>query len=517
MTTPHRRRLLQGMTGMAALAAAGCATGPALRGSGRDRPNIIFIMTDDHAQSAMSAYGNRILQTPNLDRLGAGGVRFENAFVTNSLCLPSRATYLTGLYSHAHGMVTNGAESNFHNEPLLNHDATWPVMLRKAGYHTGVVGKWHVNTPPQGYDYSAVLPGQGQYFDPPMDVNGVRTRGRGHTDDVIGQTAMSFIRDRPRDRPFALLFQFKAPHRGWEPAERFRNAFADVDIPPPPTFMEDIADRPRAIRAADLLIADMPDYRNRGVRADMPVEERARLNYQHFIKDYYRVLLGVDENVGRMLDLLDAEGLSENTVVVYTTDNGMFLGDHGMFDKRLMYEQSIKVPFLVRHPASIAPGQVNRDQMVLNVDVAPSFLDYAGLERDPHMHGRSWKGVAAGRPPADWRQDFLYQYFEFPAAHCVRPHRGVRDRRWKLIHWELPDEWELYDLQSDPNEQTNLAGRPGYAAEEARLKERLAKLRQEVGDGDLPGYAPADPDDMRFGGYGLPNEEAPTCRPLPPA
>ena len=281
--------------------------------------------------------------------------------------------------------------------------------------------------------------------------------------------------------------------------------------------MEDIVDRPRSIRAADLLIADMPDYRNRGVRADMPVEERARLNYQHFIKDYYRVLLGVDENVGRMLDLLDAEGLSENTVIVYTTDNGMFLGDHGMFDKRLMYEQSIKVPMLVRHPDSIAPGQVNREQMVLNIDVAPTFLDYAGLERDPHMHGRSWRAVVAGQAPADWRQDFLYQYFEFPAAHCVRPHRGVRDRRWKLIHWELADEWELYDLQSDPNEQTNLAGRPEYAAEEARLKERLETLRLEVGDGDLPGYAPADPDDMRFGGYGLPNDEAPTCRPLPPA
>lgn len=494
--TSHRRRFLQSAGACAALTASACAT-PGTIGNAR-RPNILFIMTDDHAQSALSCYGNTILQTPNLDRIGADGVRFTDAFVTNSLCLPSRATYLTGLYSHAHGMVTNGRESGFVNEPLLNNSATYPIMLRQAGYHVGVVGKWHVNTPPQGYDYTAVLPGQGMYFDPELIVQGQMTRGQGHADDVIGQLALGFINERPRNKPFCLLYQFKAPHRGWEPAPRFREAFADVEIPPPATFMDDIHTRPEGIQRADLLIANMRDYYSRGVRADMPFEERARRNYEFFIKDYYRVLLGVDENVGRVLDLLDREGLSENTLVVYTSDNGFFLGDHGMFDKRLMYEPSLKVPMLVRHPASIRAGQVDREHMLLNVDVAPSFLDFAGAPPDPHMQGRSWKPIVQGQPPQDWRQDFLYQYFEFPAAHCVRPHRGVRDRRWKLIHWELPQAWELYDLQTDPDERTNLAGRPEHAAQEARLRERLAALRRELGDGDLPGYAPAEPRDLRF-------------------
>ncbi|MBU2348315.1 MAG: sulfatase [Alphaproteobacteria bacterium] len=454
-------------------------------------------MTDDHAQSALSCYGNTILKTPNLDRIASGGVRFNQGFVTNSLCLPSRASYLTGLYSHAHGMTTNGEESGFVNEPFLDNATTYPNMLRKAGYYTGVVGKWHVNTPPDGYDHTAVLPGQGQYFDPQIIINGRMDRGSGHTDDVIGEQAIRFLQHRPTDKPFCLLYQFKAPHRGWEPAPRFANAFADVEIAPPETFLEDIHDRPRAVQLADMLIADMADYRRRGVTAEMPYEERARRNYEFFIKDYFRVLLGVDENVGKVLDLLDRQGLSENTVVVYTSDNGFFLGDHGMFDKRLIYEQSIKVPMLVRHPASIAPGQVNDVQMVLNVDVAPTFMDFAGLEPDPHMHGRSWRPVVQGAVPADWRKDFLYQYFEFPAAHCVRPHRGVRTDRWKLIRWEFPAAWELYDLHTDPQEQTNLTGRPEVAEVEDRLRSRLDALRREVGDGDLPGYVPGDPVELR--------------------
>ena len=287
-----RRSVLQGLGGSAAaLALSGCVTPAQTR---KARPNIVFIMTDDHAQSALSSYGNTILKTPNLDRIGEGGVRFTEAFVTNSLCLPSRATYLTGLYSHRHGLMTNGEESGFMNEPRLNNVATWPNLLRAAGYHTGVVGKWHVNNPPMGYDYTAVLPGQGMYFDPPILIQGQISRGKGHTDDVIGQEAIGFLDRRPTDRPFTLLYQFKAPHRGWEPAPRFANAFSDIEIPPPADLNESLANRPLALRMSDMRLADMPDYRNRGVRADMPEEERARLNWQHFIKDYYRVLLGVD-------------------------------------------------------------------------------------------------------------------------------------------------------------------------------------------------------------------------------
>lgn len=491
-----RRSILQGLGSAAALLSLpACVTSPANR---RRPPNILFIMTDDHAQAALSSYGNRILKTPNLDRIGVEGVRFTEAFVTNSLCLPSRATYLTGLYSHAHGMITNGAESGFYNEPLLNNAATWPNLLRQVGYYTGVVGKWHVNTPPAGYDYAAVLPGQGQYFDPEIIVQGRPSRGKGHTDDVIGQEALGFLQRLPDGQPFALLCQFKAPHRGWEPAPRFARMFEDIEIPYPPGLFETLESRPLALQKADLRIADMTDYRKRGVSADLPDEERARLNFQHFIKDYYRVLLGVDENVGRILDFLDRSGLNENTLVVYTTDNGFFLGEHGLFDKRLMYEPSIRVPLVVRHPASIPPGQVNREHILLNVDVAPTFLHVAGVTDGPPMHGRSWLDIARGRRPADWREDFLYQYFEFPAAHCVRKHRGVRTRRWKLIHWDYPQAWELYDLETDPQENRNLAGDPQYADQESWLRERLLHLRRELGDVDPPGYVPGDPPDLKY-------------------
>ena len=489
-----RRLVLKGLAGAgAALALPGCVTAPVSR---RQRPNILFILTDDHAQAALSSYGNRILKTPHLDRIGAEGVRFTEAFVTNSLCLPSRATYLTGLYSHAHGLMTNGEESGFMSEPRLNNAVTWPNLLRNSGYFTGVVGKWHVNTPPAGYDYSAVLPGQGQYFDPEIIVQGSPGRGTGHTDDVIGEEAIGFLRRRPANQPFALLCQFKAPHRGWEPAPRFSNMFEDVDIPPPPDLLESLASRPEALRKSDMRIADMADYHKRGVLPDMPEEERARLNYLHFIKDYYRVLLGVDENVGRVLETLDREGLSENTLVVYTTDNGFFLGEHGLFDKRLMYEPSIRVPLLVRHTASIPHGQVNRRDMLLNIDVAPTMVDAAGVAASVPMQGRSWLPVARGKRIANWRKDFLYQYFEFPAAHCVRRHRGVRTRDWKLIHWDYPEAWELYNLADDPGESRNLAGRPAYSAQQARLRDRLFELRREFGDLDPPGYVPGDPPDL---------------------
>jgi arylsulfatase A-like enzyme len=490
-----RRTLLAGSAAAIAASAFAARAG----GAGRQRPNILFIMTDDHAQSALGCYGNRIIRTPNLDRIAADGVRFDQAFVTNALCLPSRATYLTGLYSHAHGMVTNGTESGFSGEPKINNAATYPNLLRAAGYHTGVVGKWHVNAPPEGYDYTAILPGQGMYFDPELIVQGARARGQGHTDDVIGDLALGFLKAAPKDKPFCLLYQFKAPHRGWEPAARFANAYSDVEIPPPATFMEDIANRPEALRKADLLMANMIDYRKRGVRADMPFEERARRNYEHFIKDYYRVLLGVDENVGRVLDALDASGQAENTLVIYTSDNGFFLGEHGFFDKRLMYEPAIRVPLLVRHPASIARGQVDDRHMLLNIDMAPTALDAAGLAPSGAMHGRSWLPIAQGkRVHGGWREDFLYQYFEFPAAHCVRPNRGVRTRRWKLIHWERPGEWELFDLEADPEERTNLAGRHEHRTVEEKLRKRLGELRREVGDLETPAHVRGEPAELKF-------------------
>ena len=490
-----RRKALKGLAaGAASLAApawlGGCA--PAVvRPRAARRPNVLFIMTDDHARSAVGVYGSRILETPNLDRIALEGLRFDRGFVTNALCLPSRATYLTGQYAHVHGMRTNGEESGFTGEPRLRNAQTWPNLLRAAGYHTGVVGKWHVNTPPEGYDRVAVLPGQGQYFDPPMLVDGTMTTQRGHTDDVIREHALAFLQQRPKDRPFALLYQFKAPHRGWEPAPRFARAFEDVEIPPPPGFLESMDGRPEALRKSNLRIADMNDFHREGVGRDLPEEERARRNFDLFIRRYYRVLLGVDENVGRVLDWLDAAGLAEDTIVVYTSDNGFFLGEHGLFDKRLMYEQAIGVPMLLRWPGGVAPGSVDARHFALNIDVAPTLLDLAGAPVPDAMQGASWRPLLSGGEVPAWRRDFLCQYYEFPAAHCVRPHRGVRDARWKYIRWNLaPSEEELYDLQDDPGETRNLAASAEHAGELARLRTRLRELRTQYDDHDPDDYAP---------------------------
>jgi arylsulfatase A-like enzyme len=497
-TSIDRRKAIQliggGAIGLSVTSWLAACAGRARTQPARSRPNVIFIMTDDHAQSALGAYGNKILKTPNLDRIANEGLRFQDAFVTNSLCLPSRATYLTGQYSHRHGMRTNGEESGFTGEPKLRHEQTWPLLLRSAGYHTAVVGKWHINTPPAGYDHTAVLPGQGQYFDPEMVINGAMTKQRGHTDDVIGEQALAFLRSRPKDKPFCLLYQFKAPHRGWEPAPRFARAFEDVEIPLPATFSETLDARPEAVRKSEMRIADMPDFAQRGVPATLPAEERARGNHQALVKNYYRVLMGVDENIGRVLELLDREGLAENTIVVYASDNGFFLGEHGLFDKRLMYEPSIRVPMLLRWPAGVAAVRVDTQHIALNIDVAPTLLDLCGVEVPAAMQGASWSPLLREQS-APWREDFLYEYYEFPAAHCVRAHRGVRGKRWKLIHfWQQPQqEWELYDLQRDPDETTNLAARPEHAGQLRQMQERVAALRRELGDVDPPGYVPTAP------------------------
>jgi arylsulfatase A-like enzyme len=311
---------------------------------------------------------------------------------------------------------------------------------------------------------------------------------------VIGEQALGFLRNRPKDRPFCLLYQFKAPHRSWEPAPRFARAFEAIEIPLPATFFETMDQRPQALQKAQMRVAEMPDFAERGVAATLPAEERARGNHQALVKNYYRVLMGVDENIGRVLEVLDREGLADNTIVVYASDNGFFLGEHGLFDKRLMYEPSIRVPMLVRWPAGVKAGRVDGRHIALNIDVAPTLLDLCGVAVPAWMQGSSWSPLLNGQS-APWREDFLYEYYEFPAAHCVRPHRGVRGRRWKLIHfWREPQEWELYDLQTDPDETTNLAARPEHAGQLRQMQERLAKLRREFDDIDPPGYVPTAPD-----------------------
>ena len=502
---PHRRsalkRLAGASLGLSLAPLFGCASA-IVRNRAARRPNIVFIMTDDHARSAMSLYGNTILKTPHLDRIAAEGLRFDQAFVTNSLCLPSRASFLTGQYSHTHGMRTNGEEAGFTAEPPLRNAQTWPLLLRAAGYHTGMVGKWHINTLPEGYDYTAMIRGQGTYFDPEMWVQGQWRTQRGHTDDVIGEHALHFVKEAPRDRPFALLYQFKAPHRDWNPAPRFRDRFEDVEIPLPDSFDEPLEARSQAVQDTMMRIAEMPDFHKGGEAGDAEGEALAKANFQQFMRNYYRVLLGVDENVGRFLDHLAHSGLAEDTLVVYTTDNGFFLGEHGLFDKRLMYEPSIRIPLLLRWPGGIDPGRVDGNHFALNIDLAPTMLDLGGVAIPDAMQGESWQPLLAGGDPP-WRKDFLYEYYEYPGVHCVRPHRGVRNARWKLIEfWRQPREYELYDLQTDPREQRNLAGDPAHARTFAQLRARLAELRAQYDDHDPPDYLPEqqEPQVCHYGG-----------------
>lgn len=453
-------------------------------------PNIVFIMTDDQRQDSMGVYGNTVLKTPQMDRIAAGGMRFTEAFVTNSLCAPSRVSILTGLYSHAHGVVTNGDGPQFYNGPGIRKDQpTFVQHLKEAGYHTGLVGKWHLKSTPTGFDEWVIFPWQGEYHDPDMIANGTHLRMRGHADDVVGDQAIEFLNHRPKDRPFCLLYQFKSPHRSWFPAKRFENALADVEIPLPRTYEDRLEGKPEAVRAADMALAELPDYRDQ-LPPDLSREERKRRNYELMVKNYYRVLMSVDENVGRVLDVLDKQGLAENTIVVYTSDNGFFLGEHGLYDKRLMYEPSIRVPLLIRYPDRVKAGVVNRDDMVLNVDIAPTLLQLAGVPVPLGLHGRSMMPLLFGAK-VPWRDAFLYEYFEYPAGHCAKKHRGIRTERWKLIHFfEQPEEWELYDLASDPDERTNLAGNPAHRKTMETLRTRMVSLRAELGDSDPPGPPP---------------------------
>jgi arylsulfatase A-like enzyme len=317
-----------------------------------------------------------------------------------------------------------------------------------------------------------------------MIANGGRVRFRGYVDDVIGDQALETLQNRPKDKAFSLIYNFKAPHRAWEPAQRFQKVYDDIAIPEPPTFHVGLEDRPSGIRNTDMQVRDMPDFRERGVPANLPAAERKRRNFQVFLKNYYRTLLGVDENLGRVLDYLDKEKLAENTLIVYTGDNGFFLGEYGMFDKRLMYEPSIRIPMLVRYPGAFRGGRVDSQNMVLNNDVAHTILDYAGVERPAVMknHGASWRPILEEKKVA-WRDSWLYEYFEYPAVHCAPKGRGVRTSRWKLIHYiQEPQAFEMFDLENDLQERRNLYGDPAHKAQTDRLRDELERLRNITGD-----------------------------------
>jgi arylsulfatase A-like enzyme len=459
------------------------------------RPNILFIMSDDHAAHAISAYGPssphpaspprpQLNVTPHIDRIAAGGMRLDNCLCTNSICTPSRASILTGTYSHVNGARTL-------SDKLDNRQTTFPKLLQAAGYQTAVIGKWHLGHgdpyDPAGFDYWNVLPGQGLYHNPEMIELGERKVFPGYVTDVITDLSLDWLRRRDPNRPFCLLVHHKAPHRPWEPDERHARLYDGVELPEPPTFDDDYRHRARAAAAARMRVdRDLTDRDTKGPPPEgLTPAALKRWKYQRYIKDYLRCVAAIDDNVGRLLDYLDQEALAENTVVIYTSDQGFFLGDHGWYDKRFFYEESLRMPFLIRYPREIPPGTVD-DHLVLNVDFAPLFLDYAGLPVPAEMQGRSFRSLLRGEAPAGWRTAMYYRYFMHLAHHNVYAHYGVRTSRYKLIYYYErepdPPEWELFDLEQDPYELHSVYHHPDYQEVVRDLKEQLRQLRMELGD-----------------------------------
>jgi arylsulfatase A-like enzyme len=441
------------------------------------RPNILFIMTDDHAAHAISAYGSKINKTPHLDKVAGEGIRLDRCFVTNSICTPSRAAILTGKYSHKNGV------------PVFNRfdgsQQTVAKLLQAAGYHTGMFGKWHLGSDPTGFDRWKILPGQGAYHDPVFYTSSARKKETGYCTDLITDFSIDFLDQRPKDKPFFLMCHQKAPHRNWQPREDKKAKWAKIQVPLPETFDDDYAGKSDAAREATMRVEDhlTPNDVKEKPPEGLSGRDLKIWKYQRYMQDYLACVESVDDNIGRLMDYLDKQGLRDNTLVIYTSDQGFFLGDHGWYDKRFMYEESLRMPFLARWPGKVKPGTTSGD-MVLNVDFAPTFLAAAGLPVPADMQGKNALGVLAGNTPAGWRTDMYYRYYHYPADHRVQPHIGVRTLTHKLIHFNKIDQWELYDLTVDPREKRNLISEPGQQAKVAELKSRLMALKKELGDED---------------------------------
>ena len=471
-----------------------------------DKPNIIFIFSDDHAQHAISSYGSKVNQTPHIDRLAKEGVRFTRSFCINSICTPSRATLLTGQYSHLNGVPVfnpfDGARDH-----VAKH-------LQKSGYHTGIIGKWHLGSDPTGFDRWLVLPGQGSYWDPVFLAPSRKLTIEGHCTDITTELGLEFIKTRPKDKPFFLMLHQKAPHRAWMPATRHIAMFKDKIIPEPPTLFDDYATRPTALPANEQTVAR--DLTRRDLKLTPPEElkgtnrqkwldvkptkvevdgkmltgrELLKWKYQRYMQDYLGCVQGVDDSVGQVLDYLDATGLATNTIVFYSSDNGWFLGDLGLYDKRFMYEPGLNVPLLVRGPA-IKAG-ITPAQFVSNLDLAPTFLDLAGLPVPTFMQGSSLVPLLRGETPKDWRTSIYYRYYHDPGDHHTAAHLGVRTATHKLIHYWKQDAYELFDLTKDPTEQHNLlysaadATKPEVSAKLAELQAEIVRLQREFKDDGL--------------------------------
>ena len=465
------------------------------------RPNLLFILSDDHAAHAISAYGSRVNATPAIDRIGREGAVLGAVFCTNSICSPSRATILTGTYSHVNGVPGIFAEFDY-------RVPTFVEALHDEGYATALFGKWHLGESaearPRGFDDWLVFPGQGDYVDPLMIGPDGERRLTGYATDLVTELALDWLINRDPDRPFALMVHHKAPHRPWIPHERHRSLYPVGSIPEPETFDDDHAALSESVRSVRMSIAD--DLTDEDVKEPTPPElegpehtaERARWKYQRYLRDYLQCIAALDDGVGELLEYLDAQGLAQDTVVVYSSDQGFFLGDHGWYDKRLMFEQSLQMPLLVRWPAEVPPGS-RCDAIITNTDFAATFLDVCGLDPAsalPASQGRSFRRLLRGEPVADWPESMYYRYWEHrDPSHNVPAHYGVRTRTHKLIHYygdglgvpgsspvREPAEWELFDLEKDPQELANLIADPAYASVLAELRDELGRLQELYGD-----------------------------------
>ena len=515
-------------TGLLIFLPVSCNQGP-------DRPNIVFIMSDDHAYQAISAYGSVLNETPNIDRLAEEGMIFNSAFVTNSICAPSRAVIITGKYSHLNGVLDNRL-------PFDTSQVTYPRILQEHGYQTAMVGKWHLKTEPKGFDFWKVLPGQGNYYNPDFKTPEGTEQIEGYVTDIITDVALDWLKNkRNKEKPFLLIYQHKAPHRAWWPGPDHLTTYDNTVFPEPSSLFDDYETRGSAAREQEMTIIhhmsihgdlkvkpedattiypdegrETKDFKWQYKRftdeqriqwdeaydkkteeflaTDPTGDDLLKWKYQRYMQDYLGCIASVDDNVGRILDYLDETGLAENTIVVYTSDQGFYLGEHGWFDKRFMYRESLRTPLIIRWPGAIKPGSVC-DEMVLNLDFAETFLDAAGVEIPTEMQGVSMTPLFADGTAKNWRNSFYYHYYEYPAVHQVKRHNGVRTKEYKLIHFYYDvDEWELYDLKADPEEMNNLYGQEGYEEITTELKDELKKLQEEVREPDelIKSFLPKD-------------------------
>jgi arylsulfatase A-like enzyme len=484
------------------------------------RPNIIFIMSDDHAEKAISAYDTSLIQTPNIDRIAENGMRFTNSFVANSISAPSRAVMLTGKHSHINGMRDN-------LDRFDSSQMTFPKLLQDSGYYTAMIGKWHLASEPTGFDYWNILDGQGNYYNPDLIEMGETKRHEGYVTDIITDIAIETIEKRDTNKPFCLLYHHKAPHRAWFPDTTDLYKFSDVTFPVPKTFFDEYKGR-KAAEEADMRIKDMflsmdlklksaffdeetgtggaPEgwdaekyaniWRDRFNEQQLEVwdeyydsvnrefkklilsgKDKAKWMYQRYMQDYLKCILSVDRNIGRLLDYLKENNLLENTLIVYTSDQGFYLGEHGWYDKRFMYEESFRTPLIMSYPKEIEAGSVS-NQLVQNIDYAPTFLDIAGVKIPDEIQGKSLRPLWQKEKVNDWREALYYQYFEYPHGwHSVHKHYGIRTKRYKLIHFPELEVWELYDLKNDPYEMNNLYTKEKYATLADSLKTELNKLQ----------------------------------------